>query len=397
MYKIRKQPTCSEALPVATVPSVLRNKFQFFVGEDRLRYFDYVERYRQKGDVLKRVAVVVQNQLLIADLEGNAKRCIDISSIKTIFVDVQSREAKFLIIIPKEYDILLRVLRSGMSLMRAIVMTSRSMNMSITIATKTLDNPKIMNLKCPEGHRKKRAFQLSPKLNHPTVHSPISIASTHAKEMWDCLEFAIPALSPSKCVKFNENKTRLPAATLPVSGDGLLENSVLFSEGSVSVDDEATIANHNIAVADIRRRSIHANSVLSTEDAAVASTVALLALLVVEKEVSSVELPSVKSRFAKQSSPGSLISVGSPTSTIWSLDDYAQVFYRQDDGYMKWVDCSVVSAVGDTFTIKLHITRSNPEAATLTVRRPQIRRSREPDETCLPRCWCYERSSFSTR
>ena len=415
MYKIRKLPSCNEPLPVATVPSVLRNKFQFFVGEDQLRYFNYVERYRQRGDVLKRVAVVIQDQVIIADLEGNAKRCININKIKTIYVDVHKGYVKFLLSIPDEYDVLLRVIRSGMSLLKAILFTARSMDSCVDILTKCLNNSKDMSLKCPEGHIKKRTFQLTPKSG---FSSPTSIPSTagnwgNYEPYHDVCEKDNTKSPPAKSVTFSDSNLNHddinsfmnipppPIISIEANTSVILDGcSMILSEGSISADDDVAIANHRTAVNHIRCRSVHAYSILATEDASVASALAVvlgsicfnkrLSTFDCTHRTSTFDFPTQRRSCFLDSPLDSELSFGSPTSTVWTADDCVQIFHRQDDGYMKWVDCSVINTIGDTFAIKLHVTFCNPEAAILMVKRHQLRRSWEHDEECLPECWCSQ-------
>ena len=163
MYKIEKKQSVdweSCILPVATVPLMLRNEFQFFVGKEKLRYFSSVRRHTQSRRTLQRVAIVIQNKLVLSDIRGQVKRCIDIINITEMAVKVVDQVTKILFTIPSEYDLLIDVIRNGDKLLRAVAVTNKLLGGDIKFTTRGIPSYRKLTLSCPRGQKKQTAFEL---------------------------------------------------------------------------------------------------------------------------------------------------------------------------------------------------------------------------------------------
>ena len=399
MYKIQR-PSSEDGgtvLPVATIPVMLRNNFQFFSRSSVLRYFNYVGRHTQKGKVRPRVAIVVQSQLIIADLKGNAKRCIDITKVHHLVIEVANGETtKILIRIPAEYDLLLDVIRGGQQLIKAMVLTGKVLNKQIKIITGRIKDAKDVMLKCPPGMKKNRTFSLEPTAHSVSSSVQNSKAPSSSSDEFSQQDYSSsrsnrvtspfsilskkqdPTMSLGRSVKFSNENISLGDIRQHLTRGIISSNNLncdVISQGSDGSDEPEQVSNvinnHKLNCAAIRRRSVAEHLLLDGLDASVVAAVVVCA---VASDSSAVVFRS--------------LSVHKQKCSIWCTGDDAEVFYLQYDGFMDWSPCVVTnSSSSQHLTVKFHITDSTPIQIFQAVHRSQLRRPTESHK-CSHCCWC---------
>ena len=381
MYKIRRPAAedCS-TLPVATVPSVLRHYFQFFTGNEKLHYFNYVERRGQNGKIMPRVAIVVQTNLVIADLKGRVKRCIAIQDISTIKVEVVQNTSMVHITVPSEYDILVDVIRSGQVFIKALTLIKRMMGESINLIMGTLGAVQQMNLKCPSGLKKKTCFQLL-ETTQNNIQSNRSGSSSSDRSQRSTSACSLPICCSKVCLDL---------------GTSLTSEMSFPTSDSTWVDLNSTLPTA-------------LSSIASSQQAAVGAAVVILSACELLQE-----LTNVLSAISRESRCGIKLEskiltnrTTTPTDDIysgdlrsgscdtfgktkWVVGDTAEVFHSQDSDFMGWSSCSVVNFSDSGVTIRLHITSLNTSPDLIdriSVKGTQLRRPIHT-EPCLVSCWC---------
>eukprot|EP01060_Flectonema_neradi_P008858 TRINITY_DN16331_c0_g1_i1.p1 TRINITY_DN16331_c0_g1~~TRINITY_DN16331_c0_g1_i1.p1 ORF type:complete len:407 (+),score=55.03 TRINITY_DN16331_c0_g1_i1:44-1222(+) len=388
MYKIRKPPSDDggNVFPVATIPMMLRNNFQFF-SRCALRYFNYVGRHTQGGKIRHRVAIVVQNQLIIADLKGNAKRCVNISKVSSLLIEAgtKSKTTRLLITIPSEYDMLLDVIRGGHQLVKSLILTGQMIGSNISVRTGCIDVRRL-SLNCPSGMRKNRTFELEPggceAVSTQQSKTPSSSSDGQSRAD-DFISTPSPSSNISKkqsaglrSVKFSDSSESYCtlAGEFPRKGNLLAPavNLELISQGSESSnesDDEPVLIQHRMHAVELRRRSVAEHLLLDGLDATVVAALALVSVVGVEKR-------------QQNASPS--------TRSIWCEGDHAEVFQLQPDGFMDWLPCLITDSSESHAAVKIHVSSySAPSQLLATVRRSQLRRPVLPRE-CSSTCWCKE-------
>eukprot|EP01060_Flectonema_neradi_P037578 TRINITY_DN7600_c1_g1_i1.p1 TRINITY_DN7600_c1_g1~~TRINITY_DN7600_c1_g1_i1.p1 ORF type:complete len:392 (+),score=64.52 TRINITY_DN7600_c1_g1_i1:44-1177(+) len=376
MYKIKKSTSDDPfVLPVATVPTVLRQHFQFFTRNEKLRYFNYVDRHRQDGKTMPRVAIVVQSKLVIADLTGHVKRCINIRDIARIKVQVAHNTSKVLLTIPSEYDLLVDVIRSGQLFLKALTLTQKMLGGPVNLETGTLGPECWSHLKCPSGHKKKTSFQLMDASGSRSGSSETEFEKLTSPTV----DPAVTDRRPSKVVVLSDSSESTLTSSMCSTSTSPAAAAAALDESAAACDDAQKPASPSSP-----RRGPTLESVLAAVSREARCEVT--GGTPTEAELS----PSSDMEYSGDLLSGSFDCRG---KSKWVVGDIAEIFHLQDGEFMGWSPCTVVNYSDEGVTVRLHVTsyNSSPDIITsrIAVKGFQLRRISSADSfSCLAGCWC---------